>query len=216
MYQQQQRDSIAFWNRQNEYNTPANQMARLEEAGINKLLPFTSGNSPQNTASAPTVPSQQVSQARAPQLGDALEAMYDLRLKKSGINKINEETRGLKTTNDRAALQFAYDRLYMAENAQNKKDQLFWESEIKAVQGKILEQQLDAGERSEHGSQGALNFNEQVNRVKNLQQARALIKAQKDGQELKNMRLKKLDEMLKSMPKGTEGIQQALWLILTK
>lgn len=47
---------IAFWNMQNEYNTPANQMARLKEAGLNPNLIYgniTPGNSSSSVHATP-------------------------------------------------------------------------------------------------------------------------------------------------------------------
>lgn len=44
MYAQQMRDTIAQWNRENEYNTPAAQKQRLIEAGLNPNLMMDNGN----------------------------------------------------------------------------------------------------------------------------------------------------------------------------
>lgn len=47
-YQQQYKDQIDFWNMQNEYNSPENQMQRLRDAGINPYVALgsvTSGTS---------------------------------------------------------------------------------------------------------------------------------------------------------------------------
>lgn len=43
---------IEMWNMQNDYNTPAAQMKRFEEAGLNPMLAYTQGN-PGNATSAP-------------------------------------------------------------------------------------------------------------------------------------------------------------------
>lgn len=45
---------IAMWNMQNEYNSPAAQMQRWKEAGLNPMLAYTQG-SPGNATSAPGV-----------------------------------------------------------------------------------------------------------------------------------------------------------------
>lgn len=45
--------NLNFWNMQNEYNTPANQMARLEDAGLNPNLMYGQGNTG-NASSAPS------------------------------------------------------------------------------------------------------------------------------------------------------------------
>jgi len=43
MFAMQRKQSIADWNRQNEYNSPAAQMARLKEAGLNPNLVYGRG-----------------------------------------------------------------------------------------------------------------------------------------------------------------------------
>lgn len=43
MYFQQRRDSLSDWNMQNEYNSPAAQMARLRAAGLNPNLVYGNG-----------------------------------------------------------------------------------------------------------------------------------------------------------------------------
>lgn len=45
MYERQYKDSIDFWNMQNEYNNPANQMARFKDAGLNPHLIYGRGDS---------------------------------------------------------------------------------------------------------------------------------------------------------------------------
>ena len=50
---QADKQNIKFWNMQNEYNTPANQMARLKKAGLNPNLIYGSGSA--NTGVAGSV-----------------------------------------------------------------------------------------------------------------------------------------------------------------
>lgn len=57
MYDKQYNDSIAFWNMQNEYNTPEAQMQRFKEAGLNPNLIYGQGNS--GNAGAPSMPTPQ-------------------------------------------------------------------------------------------------------------------------------------------------------------
>lgn len=45
--------AIQNWQMQNEYNSPVNQMARLEEAGINPNLAYSNGSITNTTSSAP-------------------------------------------------------------------------------------------------------------------------------------------------------------------
>lgn len=48
MYDQQQDDALANWNRQNEYNTPKAEMQRLRDAGLNPNLVYGHGSSASN------------------------------------------------------------------------------------------------------------------------------------------------------------------------
>lgn len=45
LYDKQYQDNISFWNMQNEYNTPAAQMQRFKDAGLNPKLIYGQGNS---------------------------------------------------------------------------------------------------------------------------------------------------------------------------
>lgn len=56
--------NLAMWNMQNEYNTPANQMKRYAEAGLNPFLIYGQGNA--GNASSP--PSAQVTPKQAPRI----------------------------------------------------------------------------------------------------------------------------------------------------
>lgn len=49
--------NIEQWNRENEYNKPINQMARLEEAGINPNLAYSNGSISNTSASSPALSS---------------------------------------------------------------------------------------------------------------------------------------------------------------
>lgn len=60
---QSQKWSVENWNRENEYNLPANQIKRLEEAGINPKLAF-SGSAPSATAGGISTPSVGASDLR--------------------------------------------------------------------------------------------------------------------------------------------------------
>lgn len=51
MYNRQRNDALADWNRNNEYNSPAAQMARLKAAGLNPNLVY--GNGAQMSAASP-------------------------------------------------------------------------------------------------------------------------------------------------------------------
>lgn len=86
MYDRQKSDNIEFWNMQNEYNSPAAQMRRFQEAGLNKNLIYGQGN----TAGAISTPDVQQGQSRNPEFGNiasegimGLLQYYDLKIKQA-------------------------------------------------------------------------------------------------------------------------------------
>lgn len=72
MYWRQRQDSLVDWNRQNEYNAPQAQMARLVKAGLNPQLVYGQG-AVGNAASAPDTPHAMPYRAEAPNLGGIAE-----------------------------------------------------------------------------------------------------------------------------------------------
>lgn len=58
-------NDLEMWNKQNEYNSPANQMKRLQDAGLNPNLMYSNGNAG-NATSMPTMSKGSVSMASAP------------------------------------------------------------------------------------------------------------------------------------------------------
>lgn len=98
MYDRQYADNLRFWNMQNEYNSPQNQVKRFEEAGLNKNLIAGQGN-PGN-AGAVNTPDVQPAQFRTPEWGQGIKAggltymnaMYDLEIKQAQAKQIEAQT----------------------------------------------------------------------------------------------------------------------------
>lgn len=63
MYEKQKQDNIDFWNMQNSYNDPKQQMTRLQQAGLNPNMVYDKGA--QNTAGA-IAPSKPISPNSVP------------------------------------------------------------------------------------------------------------------------------------------------------
>lgn len=86
--------SIEFWNMQNAYNSPVQQMQRLKEAGLNPRLIYgqSSGAAAGN---APSAPSAVQSRAEQFDLGSPLtnmvNQMYDLKMKNAQTNLVNQQ-----------------------------------------------------------------------------------------------------------------------------
>jgi hypothetical protein len=91
MYDLQKEDSLAFWHMQNDYNSPANQMKRFQEAGLNPNLIYGRGSS--GLASPIKTPDVQAAQFRAPQvdLGSVLGSYFDAEIKQAQIDNLRAD-----------------------------------------------------------------------------------------------------------------------------
>jgi len=101
--EQARQHDIAMWNAQNAYNTPAMQMQRMKEAGLNPNLVYGSGAG-QTTASAPPkapVPKVENELASLAQMSltPMISLYQDWQVKKAQIDNLQAETRSKQTMN---------------------------------------------------------------------------------------------------------------------
>jgi len=96
MYNQQYGDNIDFWQMQNEYNSPENQMSRFRDAGLNPALIYGQGSSGQ--AGSIQTPDVQQAQFRSPEWGNAMEgvgsfmsSIYDYEIKQAQIDNLKAD-----------------------------------------------------------------------------------------------------------------------------
>lgn len=103
LLEQQYQNQIDFWNMNNEYNTPANQVKRLQEAGINPYSQFGGTNSSsygsvmQQTPQAPNYVSA------------AVNSMMSVLRTMAEIKNINAQTKNYDSQASRAEHQNALD-----------------------------------------------------------------------------------------------------------
>lgn len=104
--QQQNEFNIAQWNRENEYNLPANQMQRLREAGLNPDLVYgsgvsglTSASSPSMSAGTPISPVDYTLGGKRKTVGEVFNDVTNTALATAQINKMKAETKGQEETN---------------------------------------------------------------------------------------------------------------------
>lgn len=86
---------LDLWNQQNEYNTPAAQMKRLEEAGLNKNMVYGSGSVAGNTAGQTPkyqAPSAKYVPPTPSDVGAMISGYQDVRLKAAQLNNIESQT----------------------------------------------------------------------------------------------------------------------------
>lgn len=91
MYNRQKADNLEFWNLQNSYNSPAAQMQRYKDAGLNPHLIYGQGSN--GNAQPVSTPDVQTPQFKTPEWGNVISAAgtgfndyYDLRLRAAQAN----------------------------------------------------------------------------------------------------------------------------------
>lgn len=102
MYKKQYADNVAFWNMQNEYNSPQAQMKRFQDAGLNPHLIYGQGNS--GNAGPISTPDVQSPQFRTPEWGNAISgaglgfvnAIYDLDIKQAQLENLRAQNTVIK------------------------------------------------------------------------------------------------------------------------
>lgn len=97
MYQRQKDDNLAFWAQQNTYNSPAEQMKRFKEAGLNPNLIYGQGNA--GNAGPIATPDAQAPNTRAPEWGSGIaaggqagvQAYFDTQIKSLTANNLQKQ-----------------------------------------------------------------------------------------------------------------------------
>lgn len=154
--------NVKFWNMQNEYNTPANQMKRLQDAGLNPNLIYGSGSANTGIAGgvAPSKPAPYNIKNPIPDILQSamLKSQIELQNSQAGKNRA-EERRTLGMTP------------YQINSAMSKADQARQRAIIETVNAYVV------------GAQKQDKINELAEKVlilkaqKKLEQAKATFKA---------------------------------------
>lgn len=89
MYEKQKADNIDFWNMQNTYNSPQEQMKRLQQAGLNPNLVYGDGVTG-NVASAPDSVQPKEFTQRAPTLDgpSPVDAYFNVQAKQAQVDNM--------------------------------------------------------------------------------------------------------------------------------
>lgn len=141
MYGVQRRDSLADWNMQNEYNSPANQMKLYKEAGLNPNLIYGSGTVAQ--ADQPRQSSPGNWKGEAPQLdamswAQAEQMKQTVNIQKQQQEILVEEKRGKGLDNDLKELNLEVERNSLGYTMDVRK----WSADNIEQQNRIFRQNI--------------------------------------------------------------------------
>jgi hypothetical protein len=93
-YAKTKADNIAFWQMQNEYNSPESQMARLKKAGLNPNMVYDKGGAVQPAGNIST-PDVQGAQFRTPDFGSVgtglVQGYFDTRIKQAQYDNLKAQ-----------------------------------------------------------------------------------------------------------------------------
>lgn len=115
-----------MWNLQTQYNTPANQMQRFKEAGLNTSLMY---GQPQNVASSPT-PADTTGKAVAPQIqmdsviSNAMQQYQQNKLIDSQKSKLDAEKIGQDIENAKNSIGLSYEDRKQILGIQNQEQNI--------------------------------------------------------------------------------------------
>ena len=209
MYERQHKDNLEFWHMQNSYNSPQEQMKRLQEGGLNPNLVYGSG-SPQGQASPVSTPDVKPVNHRFPQAQDFnfLAQYFDSQIKQAQVDNLKVDNavkledamlkeaqrKNTEAQTGRSIYDLKFDKSLESVYADMKREQV---RGIKASTTQILD------ENERRAAMNGASLKESAQRVLNLRAKRAHTKSEisKVKQTVKNLKstnaLMKLDIELK-------------------
>lgn len=219
MYNQQYSDNIDFWNMQNSYNDPQQQMQRLQNAGLNPNLVYGQNSGAASGQASPiNTPDVQNTQYRSPEWGNGLStagltymnAMYDFDIKQAQLDNLKKDG---DTKIEEAALKRA-QQLNLTANTNTTDFNLDFEKEMRKFSSDFRREQtrkagadaqfsLDNNERAAQLHKATLLEKAEAvlltrERRANTQAERANIRAKLTGLKA-DSRIKELDKQLREM-----------------
>lgn len=212
MYAKQKADNIAFWNMQNEYNSPEKQMQRLKAAGLNPNMVYDKGGAitPAGNISTPDVQNVQYRTPDFGPIGQAMGGYFDTRIKQAQYDNLKAQNTQIQNQ----ALLTAAQTLETTTKTDGAKTQNELARAVfnDTAEQKSLENQkiladtkytLNQDERA--AAQNAQSLQEGAERILNMRADRANTQEQKNvirqtySNLIKEGRLKELDINLKNL-----------------
>lgn len=159
--------NLEMWNKGNEYNSPAAQMERLKEAGLNPNLVYGSGSvSGNSSGSLPeyNAPTAQYNYKPPVDWGDVISSFQDVQLKQAQIDNVKKQNQGIDLSNTlknwenetiRATIESNITRKLKENEAAMSKEQMNllknewdfenWDSVKQARNSELIKTNADAG-----------------------------------------------------------------------
>lgn len=209
MYERQFNDNVRFWNMQNEYNSPENQMARFKAAGLNPNLIYGQGNS--GNAGAIQTPDVQNVQFRNPEWGNALEvagltymnAIADLDIKQAQVDNLKAQNSVIKQD----ALLKAAQTSGSMTSAERQRFDLELASELRETSADFRREQLrqlrtqidlSINEDARRAAQLSSSLNEAVERMLNMREQRRMMPLERERMR-RNIEMLRKDNTLRDL-----------------
>lgn len=197
MYNEQNAWNYEMWQKENEYNTPAAQVQRMRDAGLNPLFYGLDGSSAGDlTAAQPLAYEQAKSQPTQNAIGAGMDTFAQMKglenstkLVNAQIDKLHEEQSGLKLDND-----FKERTMNARVEAENLANSL------------TKEQIAKAGEEIKSIQQ---NIKESIARTENEIEKKGLILAEKTLKEAETKEVLELIPYKKNLMEAQTAAQKA-------
>lgn len=177
-YERQRADALEFWNMQNEYNSPAAQMQRFKDAGLNPNLIYGRGESGQSGAIS--VPNVNPPNLREPHVGTSTRAeVMPLLLAQADLRIKNAQANNLEVQND-VIKQDALLRAFQAKRAGFDYD---FENELRdtsldyrreSLRGAMIQNDVAMNRDAREAAMNATSIQEAAERILSMQSNRAL------------------------------------------
>lgn len=213
MYGVQQADSIANWNRANNYNSPSQQMQRMKEAGLNPHLIYGSGVQSQvGTPQTPSAPggNQPAAKNDYSGLGISGEALIRILLMQAQTQNTNANTDNLKVTNDNLKLENVLkEKNITGSNIRNQRDALDYQRSLDTYDQSVKKATLENSmiEANIEGRKASTTFTLSANERAQLKNTADIAKTVQEILESK-MRVSKNSEEIKNIKQMLENLKK--------
>lgn len=192
MKQQEQAYNLELWNLQNEYNSPAAQMARYQDAGLNPNLIYSQQNSA-SSPSAASAPTFRSSGIHAKGVQNALNAIQQI----VGVVKSARDTYDYMKYGAESS---AWQRNLLRENSEGQALGNYWQRYLLGMEGEGST--IPGSPRAEqYSAQTKLSQTQEQARQAYIDQVKEMVKLYPD-QNARTRALKELDDYRLHILKG--------------